>query len=483
MKRPLLSLVLLLLFGITANAQNRYFGEVFSSVSVAHDVVYGNNLSVLTGSPVAQDLHMDIYTPDGDTVSARPVVLVVHDGEMISYPYNQECVGNKDDAHIVELCTRLAKYGYVVAAVDYRLGWNPAASQQSVRTSTYINALYRGMQDVRNAVRFFRWSADNGNPYAVNADKISVIGEGTGAELAVWTGAFDRYEEMDMPKFLDPSTLNILVDSAEVGNVYGTQARPLNLANYPTYSSEVSFIGSLGGAVGDSTWIEVGEPPIVSMHCPSNPFVPFGFGAVIVSVTGDFLINVSGSRDVQRISGLLGNNQSYVSAMLSDPVSQIANSNNGGYKGLYPLIRPTVESSPWQWWDVSCPNHTQASATNSDMSETKGQAYIDTIMAYMAPRMALANGFINSGVGIEEYRTIELGVYPNPTSDVFTVSWDNNSVHGTLQVYNMLGELVHQQPLNGSSSIRLQATWPAGAYHLVVVTEEAIGVKRLVVTE
>lgn len=482
MKRLILSLVPLLCFGIVANAQNRYFGEVFGTVSVTSDVVYGNNLSVVTGSPVAEDLLMDVYTPDGDTVSARPVVVVVHHSEFLPVQINQHCVGTKNDYHIVELCTRLAKYGYVVAAIDHRLGWNPIGSTQDERFGTYINAMYRGAQDVRNAVRYFRWSAENGNPYAVNSDKISVVGEGTGAQLANWVGSLDRFEELELPKFFNPVTAASVVDSSLSGNVYGTNTRALNIANYPSFSSDVSFVGSLGGAVGDSSWIEAGDPPVVSIHGVSDPFVPFGFGALITAVTGDFLMNVSGSEDVQRISSALGNNDVYISAMLNDSITQIADGLNGGYKGLFPLVTTSPQNAPWQWWD-QCPYYIQASQTNPDMSETKGLAYIDTIMAYMAPRMALANGFINSGVGIEEYRTIELGVYPNPTSDVCTVSWDNSSIHGTLQAYNMLGELVHQQPLNGSSSLRLEATWPAGTYHLVLVTDEAIGVKRLVVTE
>ena len=49
--------------------------------------------------------------------------------------------------------------GYVVASIDYRLGWNPLAATQSERTNQLINAAYRGVQDARTAVRYFRMNA------------------------------------------------------------------------------------------------------------------------------------------------------------------------------------------------------------------------------------------------------------------------------------------------------------------------------------
>ena len=54
------------------------------------------------------------------------------------------------------MATRLAKMGYVAAVASYRLGWNPVATTQTERVYTLINAAYRGVQDSRAAVRYFR---------------------------------------------------------------------------------------------------------------------------------------------------------------------------------------------------------------------------------------------------------------------------------------------------------------------------------------
>ena len=49
----------------------------FDSVTVTSAVLFGNNIGV-GGQP--QNLYMDVYEPYGDTLSARPVVLVAFCG-------------------------------------------------------------------------------------------------------------------------------------------------------------------------------------------------------------------------------------------------------------------------------------------------------------------------------------------------------------------------------------------------------------------
>lgn len=394
MKNIFTLLLLFVAIGSTS-AQNRYFGEIFTTVSTDSDVTYANNISVLTGTPVAENLLMDIYSPDGDTETARPVVIVVHDGSFLPLSVNGRCVGSKEDNQVVELCTRLAKYGYVAAAIDYRLGWNPIGNQDE-RSSTYINALYRANQDVHTAVRFFRNSADNGNPYAIDESKISVIGEGAGASIALWNGALDEIAELQLTKFFNFSTNTFMVDQSLSGNIEGTDATVLNTPSYATYSSDVNFIGALGGAVGDSTWVEAGEAPVATMHSPTNPYYPVSFGAEIVPTTGDFVTNVSGSRDIQRKANALGNNDIYLDENLNDDITLVANARNEGKRGYFPFIGLPTTIGPWQWWETSCANNTNSTATNANMSEANGLTYMDTVMNFMAPRMAFANGFSNS---------------------------------------------------------------------------------------
>ena len=151
--KKFLTLALSLLAFSQLDAQVRYLNEVFTDVNVTTDVVYGTNVTVLPllqGSPpAAQPLVCDIYEPAGDTEVDRPLMIYIHTGNFLPQYLNGSAVGTKSDSVAVELCSRYAKMGYVVASIDYRLGWNPLAATQSERTYQLINAAYRGVQDAR----------------------------------------------------------------------------------------------------------------------------------------------------------------------------------------------------------------------------------------------------------------------------------------------------------------------------------------------
>ena len=175
---------------LTAGAQTRYLDEVFSDVTVTSDIQYGTNITVITAlqglPPAPQPLVLDLYEPTGDTETDRPLLLYFHTGNFLPPYINGGPLGTKTDSTAVEICTRYAKMGYVVASVDYRLGWNPTAATQAERTLQLIQAAYRGVQDSRTAVRFFRKSvAEDGDPYGINTAQIGLIGEGTGGYITL----------------------------------------------------------------------------------------------------------------------------------------------------------------------------------------------------------------------------------------------------------------------------------------------------------
>ena len=117
---------------LTVSAQ-RYLTEVFPGVDVETNVQYGTNFQVLTGAPVSIPLVMDVYTPQNDTETARPLIVYLHTGSFLPRYVNQLATGDKTDSATVEMCKRFARKGYVVAAIAYRQGWNPASPEEEVR--------------------------------------------------------------------------------------------------------------------------------------------------------------------------------------------------------------------------------------------------------------------------------------------------------------------------------------------------------------
>ena len=128
------TLFIFLMSVLHLSAQERYLDEVFTDVMVMEDIVYGVNATVLllpiAGEAVPQPLAMDVYMPEGDTETERPLVLVFHTGNFLPSVLNGQISGTKSDSSVVEICTMLARRGYVAASVDYRLGWNPLAQDK-----------------------------------------------------------------------------------------------------------------------------------------------------------------------------------------------------------------------------------------------------------------------------------------------------------------------------------------------------------------
>ena len=128
----------------------------------------------------------------------RPLLLYFHTGNFLPQYANGSAVGKKNDSCAVAICTEFAKKGYVVASCDYRIsGGAPLPRRQSERASSLVQAIYRGVQDSRTAVRFFRKSQnEDGNPYRIDGDKIGMIGDGTGGYITLASAAINNYADI-----------------------------------------------------------------------------------------------------------------------------------------------------------------------------------------------------------------------------------------------------------------------------------------------
>jgi hypothetical protein len=422
-KHVLLLAILAFGFGFAPLHAQRYLTEVFTDVNIDANVTYGVNISVLTGTPAPDTLRCDIYTPVGDSLTARPTVLIAHTGSFLPPPLNGQCTGNKNDSVNVEMCRRFARRGFTAVSFNYRLGWNPVSSDQDVRTSTLINAAYRGIQDAFNLIRFLRADAASANSYGVDVNGIVVGGIGTGGYIGLGANFLDDINEIYLDKFYNFSTNAYYVDTSLSGDIYGTVQRPLNIPNVPTMSNDFAMGFNLGGALGDKSWIDANGRPHVSFHVPSDPFAPYDSGAVIVPTTGDFVVAVTGSRGSQEVIASLGLNSSFANIGLSDPFTVEADTKNEGFDGLFPFYRPGVESGPWEYYDTTVCN--QPNPTNPDMSQLKSNTYIDSVMGYLAPRIVCGLGLAEcADISTAIDNELELGavsVFPNPSTGLLNL--------------------------------------------------------------
>ena len=447
--KKFLTLALSLLAVSQIDAQVRYLNEVFSDVNVTSDILYGTNVTVAPllqgGAPAAQPLLCDIYEPAGDTETNRPLIIYIHTGNFLPQYLNGSAVGTKTDSVAVELCSRYAKMGYVVASIDYRAGWNPLAATQSARTSQLINAAYRGVQDARTAVRYFRMTeATEGNPFGIDPGKIGYLGEGTGGYVSYAASTISDYNDIilddngaPIAKFWtgtpgQPDYIPMVIEAVNgdpegtsdgfaPAGVFGPDPVQLCIANHVGYSSDVSFQINLGGALGDLNWLDPGDPAMISFQCPADQFAPYTTAVVVVPTTNENVVEASGAFDIHteiNAQADPNNNANFQSLGLTDAFSAQAMANgNMGMDGLYPVLNDYVsgtptqpfDGAPWQWWDVAttemvdAANGTSIAATqltlNPNMGPLEGRAYCDTIVGYSAPRLAGLLGLATAGPG------------------------------------------------------------------------------------
>ena len=166
--------------GILAQAE-RYCSAVFPEIDISEEIVYGHaDRYDWWGEYKPSPLVLKLYEPQGDTLTKRPLVLMVHGGVfLIGHP--------KAKKDILAWCDSLAHQGYVAASVGYRLGFN------LLNKASMVRAGYRAIQDVRAAIRFFK---AHHAEYGIDTTQIYVGGNSSGT-IAVLHAAF--MEESERP--------------------------------------------------------------------------------------------------------------------------------------------------------------------------------------------------------------------------------------------------------------------------------------------
>ena len=249
MIKPLLSLIMIS-YSIFSYGQcnGRYQTEIFNTVSV----------STVNYSDVYNDSYhkMDIYTPDGDTVTNRPVIIYLHGGVFTT--------GNKNLPDCVDFCTAYAKKGYVAISANYRLSSNPVLF--ALDTEEQYNTVLKSVSDIKAAVRYLRKGHDNGNSIGILPDGIFLAGYSAGAVLAIHLDYLD--EISDLPT----SPINV---QDLVSNIGGSLEGD---AGNNGYSSEVSGIVSFAGGINNLSWIDSNDKPIVFVHGTNDFTVNYNCG-------------------------------------------------------------------------------------------------------------------------------------------------------------------------------------------------------------
>ena len=240
--------------------------------------------------PKDLNLDMDIYYPKESTAELRsPLLVLIHGGAF----YN----GDKQDIGYPELGHYFAERGYVVASINYRLGFKPLAPDVD-------RAGYRALQDAHAAVCYLIANADE---FGIDTTNIFVAGTSAGAITAL-NLAF--MEEKNRPESTKNNGVKGWVSSATktiagwldrgmraVGSIFGqdwgingdnlcealglnSDLGPINAVSGPQDRPfKIKAVVNMWGAVHDLSMISNSkETSILAFHGDADQIVPYGDG-------------------------------------------------------------------------------------------------------------------------------------------------------------------------------------------------------------
>lgn len=406
MKKTLTLLSLVALTSFSANAQDpcstgRYASDVYTNITTTSNIVYGANTSF---SGANTSLKLDFYEPTGDTAQARPLIIWAHGGSFLA--------GTKTDGDVVSLSQHFAKKGYVCASIDYRTGFFPIDSVNSVK------AVVRAVQDMKASIRFFYADAQGANSYKIDTTKIYIGGSSAGAITALHVAYLD--DECKISDYLNGAAITTL------GGLEGNSGNP-------GYSTTVHGVINLCGALARYSWLEADDVPLCSVHGTADGTVKYNRGIVNPGVA---LMYLDGSRMLHERACAVGlENQFYTN--IGAPHVPYAGTSASALAYMDTTVNFVRDFLIGQ---LGCPN------ALLQPENARAQA------AYLYPiNDCSGNPIVDVCQGssiIESTNDLGLNVYPNPATDNMTITW-NSSAEMTVRLVDFSGRLIRSEQVNG----------------------------------
>jgi hypothetical protein len=252
-----------------SNAQcgHRYQDELLFDVQVTKDIQYGQAINTKNKT---EKLYLDFYDPKPDPLALRPLLIFLHGGSFLD--------GDKSWNETTLPCMNLAKRGFAVAGVNYRLEDNYFSF---IFSELFFKASIRATQDAKAAIRFFyKQAREKGNPYRIDTNQIFLGGVSAGAITALQTAYLDNIDEADfiMAKFIND--LNGL--DGESGN--------------DGYSTKVKGVINISGCMLDRSYVNNNKNiPLLNIQYVNDIAFPSYYGRPLGLITlpvmmGSFVI-------------------------------------------------------------------------------------------------------------------------------------------------------------------------------------------------
>jgi len=165
--RFLILFIPLLVLGLFSHSQDRYKEEITDSVRIE---------TYTYAFKDGQSLDLDVYIPAFDRVLNRPLIIYVHGGGFSG--------GSRNEPGIQSFCKSLARHGYVVSSISYRLTRKGTETAFGCNCPAIdkLNTFNKAVEDLQDATFFLIKYREK---LGIDPQKIILSGSSAGAETVL----------------------------------------------------------------------------------------------------------------------------------------------------------------------------------------------------------------------------------------------------------------------------------------------------------
>ncbi len=284
-----------------------------------------------------------------------------------------------------------------------------------------------------------------------------------------------------------------LTSSANSGNVWSNNATTATITVNATGNYSVTVIDANGcSSVSTPISVNVSNAPTPTISATSTQACSGDVVTVTSSAADSYLWSTGDTTQSIEVTNTAAVYVTVTNANACDGVGQSATTNitftatptaAGSFTAAGNVVTFTNTSTGATSYSWDFGDFTNSSASAPAHAYAANGAYTAVLTAINGNCTDTVAFEISIEVGIEENNSLTFEVYPNPASAQVFVAFENND-NATLTVLDAMGRVVLTQAINEVGSLVLPvsvAELASGSYTLQIISENQVGVKRLMI--
>jgi hypothetical protein len=286
-----------------------------------------------------------------------------------------------------------------------------------------------------------------------------------------------------------------LTSSATSGNVWSNNATTATITVNTTGNYSVTVTDANGcSSVSTPISVNVSNAPAPTISATSTQACSGDVVTVTSSAADSYLWSTGETTQSIQVTNTAAVYVTVTNANACDGVGQSATSNitftatptaAGSFTTAGNVVTFTNTSTGATSYSWDFGDFTNSSASAPAHAFAGNGAYSVVLTAINGNCTDTVAFEISIEVGIEENNSLTFEVYPNPASAQVFVAFENND-NATLSILDAMGRVVLTQAINEVGSLVLPvsvAELASGSYTLQIISENQVGVKRLMIRQ